>query len=333
MTNTDGTTDSQKIGWKEATGRYINQPENTFDTARLSLRTFFQDAVSWDVHGPADVPSATISEYVHRESISQAYSLSLYSRLDNFYSWLVEKEHLSEEDNPMDDVERPETPAGEKRYLTPSEFVTLTKTIRTEYEDRSGKRGRHGISGREIIWILPPLKFGAATGLRPSAVKRVRVGDVDFEEETLQVPALETGPGIDREIPLCEMALDAAREASTGQVMETNYLFRGARSPQLNTRSLSRTVKRYIREAGVRPDLNLRDCTRHTCASWLTKLGYPPKDIAKMLGHSSLRSTEPYHHLTPSMRELRSGSSSHLENFAEETSELGFFPPVFRDWQ
>jgi integrase len=333
MTNTDSDTGNQKISWDEAIGRYIDQPTDVLSKVRLTLATFFQDSVSWDVDSPAGVPPETVSHYVHRDSISQARRLSLYSRLDNFYCWLVEEGHLEEEDSPMDNVERPETPAATKRYLTPGEFVTLTETIRTDYEERSGKTGPQGVGENEIIWVLPPLRFGTATGLRPTAIKRLRVGDVDFEEKTLQVPALETGPGIDREIPLCEMALDAAREASAGQVVETNYLFRGARSAQLNTRSLSRTVKRYIREAGVRPDLNLRDCTRHTCASWLTKLGYPTKDVAKMLGHSSLRSTEPYHHLAPSMRELRSGSSSHFKDFAEETSELGFFPPVFRDWQ
>lgn len=330
MTDADGTTGNQKIGWKEATGRYINQPENTFSTSRLTLMTFFQDAVSWDVHGPADVPARTISDYVHRDSISQTHSLNLYSRLDNFYSWLVEKEHLDEEDNPMGDVDRPETPSGAKRYLTPSEHVKLTSTIRADYEERSGKRGRHGIKDNEIIWILPPLRFGTATGLRPTAMKKLRVGDVDFDEKTLQVPALEQGSGIDREIPLCPMALDAAQEAKEGRT-ETDFLFHGARSAQFNTRTLSRTVKRYIREAGVRPDLNFRDCTRHTCASWLTKLGYTIQDVAKMLGHSSLRSTEPYHHLAPSTRELRSDGSHHFETFAEETTELGFFSPVFAD--
>jgi len=332
MTDTRETTDDQKIGWEEATGRYINQPENTFSTSRLTLMTFFQDAVSWDVHGPAGVPARTISEYIHRDSISQAYSLSLYSRLDNFYSWLVEKGHLEEEENPMGEVDRPETPAGQKRYLTPSEFVKLTSTIRADYEERSGKKGRHGIQDNEIIWVLPPLRFATATGIRPSAIKRIRVGDVDFDDETVQVPALEQGSGIDREIPLCKMALDAAQEAKEGRV-ETDFLFHGARSAQFNTRSLSRTVKRYIREAGIRPDLNFTDCTRHTCASWLTKLGYPTRDVAKMLGHSTLRSTEPYRHLAPSTRELRSGCSSHFERFAEETSELGFFPPVYPDWE
>lgn len=321
-------TGDRKMSWEEATGRYINQPENTFDTSRLILRTFFQDAVSWDIHGPAGVPARTISEYVHRDSISGVYSLDLYSRLDNFYSWLIEQGYLEEDANPMTEVDRPETPAGKKRYLTPTEFVKLTRTIRADYEERSGKKGRRGIKDNEIIWILPPLQFGAATGLRPTAMKKLRVGDVDLEEATLQVPALEDGSGIDREIPLCPMALDAVREAKEEQI-DTDFLFSGARSAQLNTQTLSRTVKRYIRGAGVRPDLNFRDCTRHTCASWLTKLGYPTRDVAKMLGHSTLRSTEPYRYLAPSLRELRSGGSDHFENFAEETTEVGFFPPVF----
>jgi integrase len=270
-----------------------------------------------------------VEAFVNRASISQAYRLSLYSRLNAFYAWLVEGGHLEEDRSPMGAVGRPETPSSERPYLTPSEYAALTRAISSDYERRSGRGGRQGIKENEIIWVLPPLTLGAATGLRPSTMRELRVSDFDLEANMLRVPGRDGETGILSRIPLCQMALDSFKEAKAGK-SDTDYLFGGARSEQMDTRRLSRTVKRYLRKAGIRPDLNFTACTRHTCASWLMTLGYSTFDVGRMLGHTSLRSTEPYAHLAPMPEELGSEISDYHHRFAEETTALGFFPPVFR---
>ena len=318
--------------WGAAIDAYMARPgltENTLRTNRTTLCGFSHDHVPEEVRGPAGVSPDLIRAYLGRESISQAYRLSLYSRLNAFYSWLVEQGAITPQENPMDAIGRPETPSKERAYLTPTQFTRLVEAIRRDYEERVEAGGRKSIREGEIIWALPPLRFGAGTGLRPSAMKRLRVEDVDFEEETLRVPALEEGSGIDREIPLCPLALEAAREAARGKI-GTDYLFSGARSEQIDTRRLSRTIKRYLRETGIGPEMNFTDCTRHTCASWLTILGYPSPDVRKMLGHSSAKSTEPYHHLGPSMDDLRGEPSAHYQAFSEAMEEIGFFPPIMK---
>jgi len=266
--------------WEAAIARFIERPgltENTVRTLENTLKTFYRDYVSWDITGPAGVPPRTVERYVRRASLSQAYRLSLYSRIKSFYAWLVEEGFIDEGDSPMGAVDR----------------------------------------------------FGTATGLRPSKMKQLKVGDVDFAARTLDVPARKDEPEeTDRVIPLCPMALDAADEAKTGK-RDTDYLFGGARSAQMNTRRLSRTVKRYLREAGIRPDLNFTDCTRHTCASWLMTLGYSSMDLMRLFGLSSLKSIEPYDHLAPTLEELQREPSAYYEGFAEETTALGFYPPVF----
>jgi integrase len=342
MTNANQNTDDSNThrsgwdkadpSWEAAIARFIERPgltENTVRTLEGTLKTFYRDYVSWDITGPAGVPPRTVERFVRRASLSQAYRLSLYSRINSFYAWLVEEGFIDEEESPMGAVDRPETPSSERPYLTPGEHVRLTTAIRTDYEERRAKGGQEGIKETEIIWVLPPLRFATATGLRPRALARVKVGDVDFDMETLQVPALEESPGdIDRTMPLCPMALDSAREAKTGK-RDTDYLFGGARSAQIDPRHLSRTVKKYLREAGVRPDLNFTDCTRHTCASWLMTLGHSSMDLMRLFGLSSLKSIEPYGHLAPTLEELQREPSAYYEGFAEETTELGFYPPVF----
>ncbi len=332
------------VPWKEAAGRYINRPglsDNTRRTLRGTLGTFFQDHTPLVVDKPEDVRPDTIREYLGRTSISDAYRLSLYSRLNAFYQWLVSEEHIRPGQNPMQDVERPEPPAVERPYLSPEEFAELTYAIEADYEKRSQMEGRQGIKENELIWVLPPLKFATATGLRPGELKHVRAGDIGFEKETLRVPAPDKEPNpahfdyegddYDRKIPLCPMALEVAREAAEGKA-GSDYLFGGARSQQIDTRRLSRTVKRYVRKTGLGEELNFTNCTRHTCASWLMLLGYPSRELMRLFGYSSVKSTEPYARLSPSLEELQQEPSAFHEEFAEATTELGFFPPVYPDW-
>ncbi|MCS3862714.1 integrase [Salinibacter ruber] len=328
------------VPWKEAAGRYINRPGlsgNTRRTLRGTLGTFFQDHTPLVVDTPEDVRPDTIREYLGRTSISDAYRLSLYSRLNAFYEWLVSEEHIRPGQNPMQDVERPESPEVERPYLSPQEFAELTYAIEADYEKRSQMEGRQGIKENELIWVLPPLKFATATGLRPGELKHVRAGDIGFEKETLRVPAPDKEPNpahfdyegddYDRKIPLCPMALEVAREAAEGKA-GSDYLFGGARSEQIDTRRLSRTVKRYVRKTGLDEELNFTNCTRHTCASWLMLLGYPSRELMRLFGYSSVKSTEPYARLSPSLEELQQEPSAFHEEFAEATTELGFFPPA-----
>ena len=318
------------LSWGAAIDAYMARPgltENTLRTNRATLCGFSHDHVPDEVRGPAGVSPDLIRAYLGRESISEAYRLSLYARLNAFYSWLVGQGAITPSENPMGAIERPETPSKERPYLTPTQFTRLVEAIRTDYEERVEGGGRTSVREGEIIWALPPLRFGAGTGLRPSAMKRLRVEDVDFEEEILRVPALEEGPGTDREIPLCPLALEAAQEAARGKI-GTDYLFSGARSEQIDTRRLSRIVKRYLRETGIGPEMNFTDCTRHTCASWLTILGYSSSEVTMMLGNSSAKSAEPYQHLGPSMDDLRGEPSAHYQALGEAMEEIGFFPPI-----
>jgi integrase len=318
--------------WDAAIGAYVDRSgltPNTIRTVRTTLRAFARDHIPKDVEGPAGVGRELAYAYIYRDSIAQAYRLSLYSRLNAFYAWLVEVGAIDENENPMDAVERPEAPSTERPYLTPAELSRLIEAIRKDYRDRSVASGQGSIQEGDLIWVVPPLQFGAGTGLRPAVLKTLRVGDVRFEEALLHVSALDDESGTDREIPLCPMALEAAEEAAKGK-SETDYLFSGARSEQIDTRRLTRTVKRYLRETGIAPEFSFTDCTRHTCASWLTILGYPITDVARMLGYSSLRSVEPYQRLAPSMDNLLGGVSAHHEDFAEAAEAIGFFPSVMK---
>jgi integrase len=61
---------------------------------------------------------------------------------------------------------------------------------------------------------------------------------------------------------------------------------------------VSHVFKKYARLAGLKEDIHLH-CLRHTAASDLVRTGIPPFQIQKLLGHSSIRVTEVYVHVSP----------------------------------
>lgn len=76
-----------------------------------------------------------------------------------------------------------------------------------------------------------------------------------------------------------------------------DILSRDGRIFNLNDDFVSKRVKRYIRKAKINPTLNFHSL-RHTFASWLVQDGVPLKVVSELLGHTSVKTTEIYSHLS-----------------------------------
>ena len=61
---------------------------------------------------------------------------------------------------------------------------------------------------------------------------------------------------------------------------------------------VSKSFKRYIRQAGLNNDLKFHSL-RHTYASYLVQGGVSLYVVQKLLGHSDIKTTEIYAHLSP----------------------------------
>ena len=82
--------------------------------------------------------------------------------------------------------------------------------------------------------------------------------------------------------------------------------------------SVKRSFATACRNAGI-ADFRFHDL-RHTCAAWLVQLGVPLMDVRDVLGHSTVKMTERYAHLSPAQTRaavsvLETGESrlSHVE--------------------
>lgn len=317
--------EKERLRLSEAFGRYIQRDgitDNTRRTVRVSLREFESEYVEGDPMA-SDVTEEAVKSYVRRDSISDSYSKSLYSRLHAAFQWMEAEDLINHPDNPMNSLSKPRVRDKTKSFLEPSSWTSLVDKIREDYERRVERDDRKGIKKNEVIWILPILKFATATGMRPTEIKNLQVEDINFEMGRVEVPVLEGNKGRGRVVPMCPMAEDVALEESEGHE-GTDYLFGGSRSAQFCTRQLSRNVKGYIKDTdGVPNSTDLYTATRHTFASWLAMLGYDAMTLKKVMGHSSISVTEQYMHVAPGA--LDRNMASRYESFAKKMDGIGFF--------
>jgi len=128
------------------------------------------------------------------------------------------------------------------------------------------------------------------TGCRRNEIVGLRWDDVDLEAGELQLRDSKTGP---RVASLWPRAVEVL--AAVPRVRGNPWVIAG-RKPDQPLRSLSDHWRRVRSRADLK-DVRLHDL-RHTFASRALALGESLPVIAKLLGHSQVKSTARYAHLT-----------------------------------
>lgn len=136
-------------------------------------------------------------------------------------------------------------------------------------------------------------------GLRRIEVVRLRVGFIDLQQATLAVPAVKGGPG--RVLPLPPRVRTALRDyLRIRPITDHDFLFVGigtlAGRP-VTSNTVSSAVWRACRRCGVQQRGTHR--LRHSFATRLMRRGANIKEIADLLGHRQLKTTNVYTHATP----------------------------------
>lgn len=159
-----------------------------------------------------------------------------------------------------------------------------------------------------------------ATGMRVAELVALDIDDIDDAQRTMRV----TGKGNKtRVVPFgapARRALDAWLEQGRPEILrsarvvrggarrsrgsspdaaapsDNRAVFLGARGGRLNQRQAREVVHRLAQEAGV-PDI-APHALRHSAATHLLDGGADLREVQEMLGHSSLRTTQRYTHVS-----------------------------------
>ncbi|MBB6173046.1 integrase/recombinase XerC [Nocardiopsis mwathae] len=139
-----------------------------------------------------------------------------------------------------------------------------------------------------------------ATGIRVAELCALDLDDVDRERRTLLVHGKG---GKDRVVPIGTPALDAvdrwlqAGRPNWADAASGRALFIGARGGRLGTRTARRDVHERMRSAEAGDGVAPHDL-RHSAATHLLNGGADLRSVQEILGHSSLRSTQIYTHVS-----------------------------------
>ena len=143
-----------------------------------------------------------------------------------------------------------------------------------------------------------------ATGVRVAELVGLDIGDVGFDNRTVRV----TGKGNKQRVvpfgvPACRALERWLRQGRPALARERSgdALFLGVRGGRIDPRTVRRVVHERAQAAGV-PDISPH-ALRHSAATHLLDGGADLREVQEMLGHSSLKTTQRYTHV--SMEQLK----------------------------
>jgi integrase/recombinase XerC len=218
------------------------------------------------------------------------YSKSTIARklatLRSFYKFLVKRNQLSS--NPVMAVR---TPKQDKRLPRFLEYEQVKKLLETPPMD-----SWLGARDRAIMETL------YSTGVRVSELVALNMDDVDFLGEVVHI----RGKGKkERIVPIGTSALQVIqhymefrnKRAHSNPNFDSKVLFVNKHGRRLSTRSVRRKMDKYLRMAGLDPNISPHTL-RHSFATHMLNNGADLRSVQELLGHQSLSTTQVYTHLT-----------------------------------
>jgi len=145
------------------------------------------------------------------------------------------------------------------------------------------------------------LAYGS--GLRVSELTDLRAGNIDFDEGIIYV---YQGKGKKDRMTLLPRAIVEVLTKCAAGKCSNDYLFESERGGRLSTRSIQLVFERAMKASGIKKPATFHSL-RHSFATHILEQGTDLRFIQKLLGHSNIRTTQRYTHVsTASLRAIQS---------------------------
>ena len=214
----------------------------------------------------------------------KANSIARYiSTLKSFYKFLEIYNYTNK--NPVSSIGNPKNRITLPKVLTEEEVNKLLDiNLNNDFDYRNKAM----------------LELMYSSGLRVSELINLNVNDIDIQNATIRI----FGKGSkERIIPLNEYATEALQNYIKyhRNILfkhgENNYLFLNNHGKQMTRQGFFKTLKKIAKEKGIKTELSPHTL-RHSFATHLLKHGADLRTIQELLGHSDIKTTQIYTHIT-----------------------------------
>ena len=201
------------------------------------------------------------------------------SSLKSFYKFLYRNNYIDKKDYPLSKVSMPKLEKRLPKFIYYNDLLEIIN---------ESSKGPDGIRDRLIIEML------YATGVRVSELVNIKVNDIDFNNRRIVV----TGKGNkERIVYYGEYAEEVLNEYLSVYYRKTEYLFVNSRGEQLTDRGVRYIIDKIMEKLSIKVHVTPH-VLRHTFATDMLNNGCDIKVVQELLGHSSLKATEIYTHVT-----------------------------------
>ena len=299
----------ERLTVKEGVERFMEAKQHLRASTRKNYRTRFN---AWlRDHTPAGLPLASLDashvrSYVHDDDVAQATKRSRFTEVRSLLNWW-EAEGLIQH-QPLDNVRAPTQEKKQAAFLSTDDVKKMLRAIDAHAELLLDQPGPNS----DDEWLKQMIQVGVSTGLRRSALCRLRWADVDLNHQLLTVRNRgeeKTKSGDERSVPLRGDAFDVLarmKEQAQGDGLDhlNARVFSDSKGRAIRPDRASHRFKFFARKAKLKDRERLSfHSLRHTTGSWLAMQGVPMRVIQGILGHSTVNMTQRYSHLAPEVME------------------------------
>jgi integrase/recombinase XerD len=149
--------------------------------------------------------------------------------------------------------------------------------------------------------LLLGIAYGA--GLRVSEVINLKIGDIDLGELTVTIQ--QSKGQKDRISVLPEKLINNIKNLTPGKD-NNDYVFESERGGKLTTRTAQKVFETALKKAKIQKPATFHSL-RHSFATHLLENGVDIRYVQELLGHSNIRTTQIYTHVTnPMIKNIKS---------------------------
>ncbi len=223
-----------------------------------------------------------IKDYIEYLNLQKEKASSIrrkISSLKSYYKFLYRNNYIEKKEYPLSKISLPKL---EKKL---PKFIYYNDLLEIISESNNSK---DNIRDRLLIEML------YATGVRVSELINIKVSDIDFNNRRIIV----NGKGNKMRIVYYgEYAEDVLKEYLKVHVRKSDYLFANTKGDKLTDRGVRYIIDKIMDKLSIKVHVTPH-VLRHTFATDMLNNGCDIKVVQELLGHSSLKATEIYTHVT-----------------------------------